>query len=196
MCVCKFACTVYCKQYNPTTECVCKFACVYRVHLQIQCTLCTCDLCCVLYHIQRSWVGASKKQCEELLEFIRHLAEDDKEGVMAVKVNNNNIVYSLIQYVGCFKKDKCYNYYYDPLELYNTINNFETISIYDKIPTHCIQENGCNNLEKCLLNITKILSERNKTTQTKSNKYKYMYECIIWYNYKHKNTCEINSPGL
>jgi ubiquitin carboxyl-terminal hydrolase 9/24 len=35
---------------------------------------------------QRSWVGASKKQCEELLEFIRHLAEDDKEGVMAVKV--------------------------------------------------------------------------------------------------------------
>ena len=36
--------------------------------------------------LQRSWVGASKKQCEELLEFIRHLAEDDKEGVMAVKV--------------------------------------------------------------------------------------------------------------
>ena len=31
-------------------------------------------------------MGASKKQCEELLEFIRHLAEDDKEGVMAVKV--------------------------------------------------------------------------------------------------------------
>lgn len=38
-------------------------------------------------HVQRSWVGASKKQCEELLEFIRHLAEDDKEGVMAVKVS-------------------------------------------------------------------------------------------------------------
>ncbi len=35
---------------------------------------------------QRSWVGASKKQCDELLEFIRHLAEDDKEGVMATKV--------------------------------------------------------------------------------------------------------------
>ena len=32
-------------------------------------------------------MGASKKQCEELLEFIRHLAEDDKEGVMAVKVS-------------------------------------------------------------------------------------------------------------
>ena len=27
-------------------------------------------------------MGASKKQCDELLEFIRHLAEDDKEGVM------------------------------------------------------------------------------------------------------------------
>ncbi len=36
--------------------------------------------------VQRSWVGASKKQCDELLEFIRHLAEDDKEGVMATKV--------------------------------------------------------------------------------------------------------------
>lgn len=45
-------------------------------------TLAGCDIC----HVQRSWVGASKKQCEELLEFIRHLAEDDKEGVMAVKV--------------------------------------------------------------------------------------------------------------
>lgn len=36
---------------------------------------------------QRSWVGATKKQRDELLDFIRHLAEDDKEGVMAVKVN-------------------------------------------------------------------------------------------------------------
>ncbi|KAL5475916.1 hypothetical protein EMCRGX_G025794 [Ephydatia muelleri] len=35
---------------------------------------------------QRSWVGATKKQRDELLDFIRHLAEDDKEGVMAVKV--------------------------------------------------------------------------------------------------------------
>ena len=32
-------------------------------------------------------MGATKKQCDELLEFIRHLAEDDKEGVMATKVN-------------------------------------------------------------------------------------------------------------
>lgn len=36
--------------------------------------------------LQRSWVGASKKQRDELLDFIRHLAEDDKEGVMATKV--------------------------------------------------------------------------------------------------------------
>ena len=35
---------------------------------------------------QRSWVGASKKQRDELLDFIRHLAEDDKEGIMASKV--------------------------------------------------------------------------------------------------------------
>ena len=35
---------------------------------------------------QRSWVGSSKKQRDELLDFIRHLAEDDKEGVMATKV--------------------------------------------------------------------------------------------------------------
>lgn len=37
-------------------------------------------------YLQRSWVGATKKQRDELLDFIRHLAEDDKEGVMAVKV--------------------------------------------------------------------------------------------------------------
>ena len=39
--------------------------------------------------LQRSWVGASKKQRDELLDFIRHLAEDDKEGVMATKVQHN-----------------------------------------------------------------------------------------------------------
>lgn len=35
---------------------------------------------------QRSWVHAAKKQRDELLEFIRRLAEDDKDGVMANKV--------------------------------------------------------------------------------------------------------------
>lgn len=36
--------------------------------------------------IQESWTNASKKQREKLLELIRRLAEDDKEGVMAHKV--------------------------------------------------------------------------------------------------------------
>jgi hypothetical protein len=35
---------------------------------------------------QGSWTHASKKQREKLLELIRRLAEDDKEGVMAHKV--------------------------------------------------------------------------------------------------------------
>jgi len=37
-------------------------------------------------NVQGSWVHASKKQREKLLELIRRLAEDDKEGVMAHKV--------------------------------------------------------------------------------------------------------------
>lgn len=36
--------------------------------------------------LQGSWANASKKQREKLLELIRRLAEDDKEGVMAHKV--------------------------------------------------------------------------------------------------------------
>ena len=35
---------------------------------------------------QSSWNGASKSMQEKLIEFIRRLAEDDKEGVMAQKV--------------------------------------------------------------------------------------------------------------
>ena len=35
-----------------------------------------------------SWSTATAKQREKLLELIRHLAEDDKEGVMADKVLN------------------------------------------------------------------------------------------------------------
>jgi ubiquitin carboxyl-terminal hydrolase 9/24 len=37
---------------------------------------------------QASWTNASKKQREKLLELIRRLAEDDKDGVMAHKVLN------------------------------------------------------------------------------------------------------------
>ena len=36
--------------------------------------------------IQASWRGAATKQREKLLELIRRLAEDDKDGVMADKV--------------------------------------------------------------------------------------------------------------
>ena len=51
------------------------------------------------YNTQESWTNASKKQREKLLELIRRLAEDDKEGVMAhkvqckqkLKVNNEGI---------------------------------------------------------------------------------------------------------
>lgn len=35
---------------------------------------------------QKSWHHANKQQREKLLELIRRLAEDDKEGVMAQKV--------------------------------------------------------------------------------------------------------------
>ena len=44
---------------------------------------------------QRSWVGASKKQRDDLLEFIRHLAEDDKEGIMAGKVSGQWLPWQL-----------------------------------------------------------------------------------------------------
>lgn len=42
----------------------------------------------VLPLVQASWTNASKKQREKLLELIRRLAEDDKDGVMAHKVLN------------------------------------------------------------------------------------------------------------
>jgi ubiquitin carboxyl-terminal hydrolase 9/24 len=44
---------------------------------------------CYLFNfvfLQESWTKASKKQREKLLELIRRLAEDDKEGLMASKV--------------------------------------------------------------------------------------------------------------
>ncbi|XP_055334947.1 probable ubiquitin carboxyl-terminal hydrolase FAF-X [Paramacrobiotus metropolitanus] len=37
-------------------------------------------------HFQGSWVSASRRQREKLLDLIRRLAEDDKEGIMAIKV--------------------------------------------------------------------------------------------------------------
>jgi hypothetical protein len=38
--------------------------------------------------LQASWTSANRKQTEKLLELIRRLAEDDKDGVMADKVSN------------------------------------------------------------------------------------------------------------
>lgn len=38
------------------------------------------------FSLQSSWTTANRKQREKLLELIRRLAEDDKEGVMAQKV--------------------------------------------------------------------------------------------------------------
>ena len=44
-----------------------------------------CKITNVLSLIQRSWSTANAKQREKLLELIRRLAEDDKDGVMADK---------------------------------------------------------------------------------------------------------------
>ena len=44
-----------------------------------------CKIMIVILHIQRSWSTANAKQREKLLELIRRLAEDDKDGVMADK---------------------------------------------------------------------------------------------------------------
>lgn len=40
----------------------------------------------VICTFQASWATSSKKQSDKLLEVIRRLAEDDKDGVMANKV--------------------------------------------------------------------------------------------------------------
>lgn len=48
------------------------------------------DITFILSLLQVSWTHASKKQREKLLELIRRLAEDDKEGVMAHKVMTHN----------------------------------------------------------------------------------------------------------
>lgn len=41
----------------------------------------------LFFCLQASWRGAASKQREKLLELIRRLAEDDKDGVMAEKVS-------------------------------------------------------------------------------------------------------------
>ena len=45
--------------------------------------------------VQGSWHNAAKKQQEKLLELIRRLAEDDKEGVMANKVRPDFLLFTI-----------------------------------------------------------------------------------------------------
>ena len=45
--------------------------------------------------LQRSWSTANAKQREKLLELIRRLAEDDKDGVMADKGKTFTLLFSL-----------------------------------------------------------------------------------------------------
>ena len=45
--------------------------------------------------LQRSWSTANAKQREKLLELIRRLAEDDKDGVMADKGKTFILLFSL-----------------------------------------------------------------------------------------------------
>lgn len=53
------------------------------------CVCASAQLCLMVVALaQASWTNASKKQREKLLELIRRLAEDDKDGVMAHKVLN------------------------------------------------------------------------------------------------------------
>lgn len=65
-----------------------QYNCGYAVKSE-QHTVAPSTLTCVLVPlVQASWTNASKKQREKLLELIRRLAEDDKDGVMAHKVLN------------------------------------------------------------------------------------------------------------
>lgn len=62
-------------------------------------------------YIQASWATSSKKQSEKLLEVIRRLAEDDKDGVMANKVlyRKNGIFHC---FIGTCVIKKVYSYRY------------------------------------------------------------------------------------
>lgn len=60
--------------YNDVIKLTLNKASIY-IYISIVCNL-----------FQTSWRTANKKQREKLLELIRRLAEDDKDGVMAHKV--------------------------------------------------------------------------------------------------------------
>ena len=123
-------------------------------------------------------MGATKKQCEELLEFIRHLAEDDKEGVMAVKVC------SLTQCVDSFKKDKCFNGYHEQLQLYTAVNSSSTkIGISSKIAMHC-------NLTQALQSIVNAVGGKN--AQYKTSNVDTYNNSINQYLYSDKKSAFLN----
>lgn len=69
--------------------CVC--VCNLRQNISFQCSSALTlfeEIWVLSLALQESWTNASKKQREKLLELIRRLAEDDKDGVMAHKVLN------------------------------------------------------------------------------------------------------------
>ena len=74
----------------------CLYICLELERLLSRCKMST--MC--LNPCSGGWVGATKKQCDELLEFIRHLAEDDKEGVMATKVSMYTVQCSRLDHCG------------------------------------------------------------------------------------------------
>ena len=58
--------------------------------------------------LQRSWSTANAKQREKLLELIRRLAEDDKDGVMADKGKTFTLLFSLNN----IKKSLCFLWFF------------------------------------------------------------------------------------
>ena len=74
-------------------------------------------------------MGASKKQREELLEFICHLADGDEEGVMEVKVNCTTDTPTIF----FPKKYACYNLYRDSLPCFSTVTTSMAVGIYNKM---------------------------------------------------------------
>ncbi len=62
----------------------------------------------ISFFLQESWTKASKKQREKLLELIRRLAEDDKEGLMANKVKLNKSIQKNFFF---FDLNRFWNYY-------------------------------------------------------------------------------------
>lgn len=59
------------------------------------------------FYWQANWTNANKKQREKLLELIRRLAEDDKDGVMAHKVILKQNTYILLKVISIYNLYRC-----------------------------------------------------------------------------------------